>query len=106
MLCTWRRIRLWRAKFGCEWEVYFAQKQPPGHQGISDFAVTDELNVEIDGAVFAHRLYQFALTYSGWHRVTVIDSGESFMALSSGLQAALWLSASAQRTAFLSTMRP
>lgn len=85
-----RRIRLWRAKFGAQREVYFAQEHPPGRQGISDFTVADELNVEIAGVVFTHRLYQFALAYSGWRHVTVIDSGESFMALSTGLQAALW----------------
>lgn len=85
-----RRMRLWRAKFGLEREVYFAQVHPPGRQGISDFTVADELNVEIAGVVFAHRLYQFALAYSGWRHVTVIDTGESFMALSTGLQAALW----------------
>jgi hypothetical protein len=85
-----RRMRLWRAKFGAEREVYFAQVHPPGRQGISDFTVADELNVEIGGIVFAHRLYQFALAYSGWRHVTVIDTGESFMALSTGLQAALW----------------
>jgi hypothetical protein len=86
-----RRIRLWRARFGAEREVYFAQEHPPGRQGISDFTVADELNVEIAGVVFAHRLYQFALAYSGWRHVSVIDSGESFMALSTGLQAALWV---------------
>jgi hypothetical protein len=85
-----RRIRLWRAKFGVEREVYFAQEHPPGRQGISDFTVANELNVEISGVAFTHRLYQFALAYSGWRHVTVIDSGESFMALSTGLQAALW----------------
>jgi len=85
-----RRIRLWRAKFGVEREVYFAQEHPPGRQGISDFTVADELNVEIAGVAFTHRLYQFALAYSGWRHVTVIDSGESFVALSTGLQAALW----------------
>jgi hypothetical protein len=85
-----RRIRLWRAKFGAEREVYFAQEHPPGRQGLSDFTVADDLNVEIGGAVFTHRLYQFALAYSGWRHVTVIDGGESFLALSTGLQAALW----------------
>ena len=85
-----RRIRLWRAQFGDEREVYFAQEHPPGRQGISDFTVADELNVQIGGVVFAHRLYQFAPTYSGWRHVTVIGSGESFMALSTGLQVALW----------------
>ena len=85
-----RRVRQWRAKYGAEREVYFAQEHPPGRQCLSDFTVLDELCVEIDGAVFAHRLYQFALAYSGWRHATVIDSGESFMALSTGLQAALW----------------
>ena len=60
-----RRIGLWRAQFGVEREVYFAQEHPPGRQGISDFTVADELNVEIGGVVFTHRLYQFALAYSG-----------------------------------------
>ena len=85
-----RRMRLWRAKFGAEREVYFAQEHPPGRQGLSDFTVADDLGVQIGGVVFAHRLYQFALAYSGWRHVSVIDSGESFMALSTGLQAALW----------------
>ena len=32
-----RRKRLWRAKFGPEWEVYFVQEHSPGRQGISDW---------------------------------------------------------------------
>jgi len=52
-----RRMRLWRAQYGAEREVYFAQEHPPGRQGISDFTVADELRVEIAGVVFAHRLY-------------------------------------------------
>ena len=54
-----RRMRLWRAKFGAEREVYFAQEHPPGRQGV---AVT-------------HRLYQVVLAYSEWRHVYVIDSG-------------------------------
>jgi hypothetical protein len=46
--------------------------------------------VEIAGTPFKHRLYQFALAHSGWRHVTVINTGESFLALSTGLQAALW----------------
>ncbi len=52
--------------------------------------MADDLKVEIDGTLFTHRMYQFALAYSGWRHVTVIDCGESFVALSTGLQAALW----------------
>ncbi|TAM57662.1 transposase, partial [bacterium] len=37
-----------------------------------------------------HRLYQFALAYSGWRSASVIAGGESFAALSAGLQMALW----------------
>ena len=85
-----RRVRLWRAQFGAEREVYFAQEHPPGRQGISDFTVADALKVKIGGALFKHRLYQFALAHSGWRHVTLIEGGESFLAVSTGLQAALW----------------
>ena len=85
-----RRIRIWRTQFGAEREVYFAQEHPPGRMGLSDFTVADELKVEIGGAAFPHRLYQFALAHSGWRHATVVTTGESFLALSTGLQAALW----------------
>lgn len=85
-----RRLRQWRAVHGAEREVYFAQEHPPGRLGLSDFTVADGLGIEIDGAAFAHRLYQFALAHSGWRHVTVVVGGESFIALSTGLQAALW----------------
>jgi len=49
-------MRLWRAKFGSECEVYFAQEHPPGRQGLSDFTVADNLNVEIAGVLFTHSL--------------------------------------------------
>ena len=85
-----RRVRLWRARHGAEREVYFAQEHPPGRLGLSDFTVANDLAIEIDGAPFPHRLYQFALAHSGWRHASVVDTGESFMALSTGLQAALW----------------
>jgi hypothetical protein len=46
--------------------------------------------VTIAGAALMHLLYQFALAYSGWRYVEVVLGGESFMALSSGLQNAAW----------------
>ena len=85
-----RRVRQWRAMHGAEREVFFAQEHPPGRLGLSDFTVCDDLAVEVDGAAFAHRLYQFALAHSGWRHAAVVAGGESFMALSTGLQAALW----------------
>ena len=85
-----RRMRQWRATHGAERDVYFAQEHPPARLGLSDFTVADDLDVQIDGAAFPHRLYQFALAHSGWRHAVVSVGGESFMALSAGLQAALW----------------
>ena len=70
--------------------MFFAQEHPPGRLGLSDFTVCDELEVDVAGVAFPHRLYQFALAHSGWRHAAVIEGGESFMALSTGLQAALW----------------
>jgi transposase InsO family protein len=83
-------MRQWRAVHGAEREVFFAQEHPPGRLGLSDFTVADDLGVQIDGVAFEHRLYQFALAHSGWRHAVVITEDESFLALSSGLQAALW----------------
>lgn len=85
-----RRMRQWRATNGAEREVYFAQEHPPGRLGLSDFTVADDLLVTVAGAEFDHRLYQFALAHSGWRHAMVVVGGESFIALSAGLQGALW----------------
>ena len=85
-----RRVRQWRAVYGPEREVYFAQEHPPGRLGLSDFTVCDELGVSIAGIAFPHRIYQFALSHSGWRHAVVLEGGESFVALSTGLQSALW----------------
>jgi transposase InsO family protein len=85
-----RRIRQWRAIHGCEREVFFAQEHPPGRQGLSDFTDAGSLGVTIAGEPFDHLLYQFALAHSGWRSSSVVDGGESFQALSTGLQSALW----------------
>lgn len=85
-----RRLRHWRALHGDEREVYFAQEHPPGRLALSDFTDATELDVAVEGRRLAHRLYQFALAYSGWRHVEVVLGGESFEALSSGLQNALW----------------
>ena len=85
-----RRLRQWRAQHGAERDIYFAQEHPPARLGLSDFTVCDHLGIEIEGAAFPHRLYQFALAHSGWRHAEVCVGGESFIALSAGLQAALW----------------
>jgi transposase InsO family protein len=85
-----RRVRQWRALHGAEREVFFAQEHPPARLGLSDFTVADDLGVLIDGQAFDHRLYQFTLAHSGWRHALVVTGGESFLALATGLQAALW----------------
>jgi transposase InsO family protein len=85
-----RRLRQWRAVHGGEREVYFAQEHPPGRLGLSDFTDGAELGVVVEGRPLAHRLYQFALAFSGWRHVEIVLGGESFEALASGLQNALW----------------
>jgi len=40
--------------------------------------VADELNVSIAGVAYPHRLYQFALAYSGWRYAEVVLGGESY----------------------------
>lgn len=85
-----RRLRSWRATCGGEREIFFAQEHPPGRQGLSDFTDVAELNITIGGIPFAHRLYQFVLAHSGWRDAHIVEGGESFMALSAGLQRALW----------------
>jgi hypothetical protein len=39
---------------------------------------------------FMHILYHFVLAFSRWEHVEVVEGGESFEALSKGLQNALW----------------
>lgn len=84
-----RRFRQWRALHGEEQEVYFAQRHRPGEQAQSDFTRMGALGVTIAGQPFAHMLYHFVLTYSNWESVSLCH-GETFEALSAGLQGALW----------------
>jgi hypothetical protein len=86
-----RRVRQWRALAGGEREVFFAQEHPPGRLALSDFTVCDELAVTIAGVALPHRLYQFAFAHSGWRHARLVLGGESFQALSAGLQEALWM---------------
>ena len=85
-----RRVRTWRAEHGPECEVIFRQDHPPGQQGLSDFTDMGDLGIRIAGEPLAHRLYHFVLAYSGWEHAEVVLGGESFTALASGLQNALW----------------
>ena len=85
-----RHIRRWRALEGPPKEVFFPQEHAPGHRGLSDFTAMGELRISIGNAPFAHILYHFVLAFSRWEHVEVVEGGESFEALSKGLQNALW----------------
>jgi transposase InsO family protein len=85
-----RRIADWQALNGPDKEVFFPQRHDPGARGLSDFTVADSLGVTIAGEALPHRLYHFRLASSGWEHAKVILGGESFTAVSEGLQDALW----------------
>jgi DNA replication protein DnaC len=85
-----RHIRQWRALEGPSKEVFFPQTYEPGVRGLSDFTHMDQLGVTIAGVAFSHMLYHFVLAYSRWEYASVVDGGESFQALATGLQNALW----------------
>lgn len=82
-------VRHWRAVHGCDKEVIFRQVHTPGLQGLSDFTFPKTFSVTIKGQAFDHLLYHFRLAYSYWSHIKVIEGGESFSALSLGLQEAL-----------------
>ncbi|HYZ34048.1 MAG TPA: IS21 family transposase [Crenalkalicoccus sp.] len=84
-----RRMRDWRAVHGPEREVMFPQTHAPGRLGLSDFTDASDLAVVVAGERLAHRLYHFALAFSGFEHAEVVLGGESFTALATGLQNAL-----------------
>ena len=61
-----------------------------GQTGLSDFTDAGDLGVRVAGEPLAHRLYHFRLAFSGWQHAEVVLGGESFTALATGLQNALW----------------
>ena len=85
-----RRVRQWQALHGPERDVIFRQEHPPGQQGLSDFTDASGLGVTVAGEPLPHRLYHFRLAFSGWEHAEVVLGGESFTALATGLQNALW----------------
>jgi transposase InsO family protein len=87
-----RRVKSWKAKHGPSKEVMFRQKKIPGRLGLSDFTTLKNVSITIQGEVFTHILYHYRLAFSGWCHVKVICGGESFTALSTGLQDAFWRS--------------
>jgi len=86
-----RHVKQWKAIHGSDKPVIFHQEHYPGIQSISDFTELKNIKITISGEEFKHILYHFRLAYSGWSYMKVIQGGESFSALSEGLQEALWI---------------
>lgn len=85
-----RRVKQWKIVSGPDKEIIFRQEKIPALMGISDFTTLKKVTVTIGNEVFNHILYHYRLAYSGWCYVKIILGGESFAALSSGLQEAMW----------------
>ena len=85
-----RRVRVWRGQHGAEKEIIFRQNIPPGWQALSDFTNCNKLKITIKGKAFPHLLYHFWLPFSKWEYALVVTGGESYSALTEGLQKALW----------------
>ena len=84
-----RRLQDWRAVNGPDQEVYFPQEHPPGREAQIDFTHGNSLGVTIAGRPYLHLLFHLILSHSGW-RYAEVATGETFLALQQGLQAALW----------------
>lgn len=87
-----RRVQLWKAVHGPTPEVMFELRHESGMIGLSDFTELKGVEVTINGQPFEHLIYHYRLAYSGWQYAQVIQGGESFIALSEGLQNALFAS--------------
>lgn len=82
-----RRIRKWRHLYGPDKDVIFRQEKEFGRQGIMDFTWAD-FTITIQGEPLPHRLFNYRLPASGWSHAQVVYGGESFTAVSTGLQGA------------------
>jgi len=85
-----RRVKQWKLLEGPSQEVMFTQNHPIGQQGISDFTHFKQATITILGEPLKHMLYHYRLAYSGWRYAKVVLGGESFSALSEGLQEAFF----------------
>ena len=84
-----RRVREHRATQGVVREVMFPQTAIPGQLGLSDCTSMSRHRITIVGQPLHHLMYHFRLWYSGYEHAHVVLGGESFVALSTGLQDAL-----------------
>lgn len=92
-----RRVSEWKAHHGPPKDVMFELRHEPGVMGLSDFTELKGVTITIKSEPFKHLIYHYRLAYSGWRYAQIIQGGESFIALSEGLQNALSASGGAPR---------
>ncbi|HEY3059526.1 MAG TPA: IS21 family transposase [Chloroflexota bacterium] len=84
-----RQIAAWRAQFGPEREVIFAQVHEPGEAAQSDFTHMTSLGVTLGGVPFLHLVFHLVLVYSNVETIQICFS-ESFESLVEGFEICLW----------------
>lgn len=84
-----RRLRDWRTTNGPGKEVYFEQVHPSGREAQMDFTHGAELGVTVRGEAHPHLIFELLLTSSGG-RFTQLCRGETFEALTKGMQDGFW----------------
>ncbi len=84
-----RRMRDWRALHGSDKEVVFPQEHPPGREAAFDFTHTGELGITLCGQAFDHLLFTLKSSCGKW-LYAELAYGETWEALSQGLQNAMW----------------
>jgi len=84
-----RHIAAWRAQYGPDREVIFAQVHEPGEAAQSDFTHMTSLGVTLGGVPFPHLVYHLVLVYSNIEAVQICFS-ESFETLVEGFERCMW----------------
>lgn len=84
-----RQIATWRARYGPEQEVVFAQVHHPGIAAQSDFTHMTGLGITLAGVPFPHLFFHLVLVYSNMEAVHLVLS-ESFESLAEGIEVCLW----------------
>jgi hypothetical protein len=84
-----RRVPHWKALHGAAPEVMFPLAYQPGEIGFCDFTRVKRVAITLRGEPFPHLLFHYRLAWSGWAYGQIVHGGESFVALSEGLQNAL-----------------
>jgi len=81
-----RRVQQWKALHGPPPEVMFPLAYQPGEIGFCDFTKVKRVPITLRGEPFPHLLFHYRLAWSGWAYGQIVHGGESFVALSEGLQ--------------------